>query len=487
MKYGALIALLAASTVSVWGQNEEDVFRYSQLESLGSVRSMAMGGAYGALGADLSVLTGNPSGLGLYRRGDVGITTGIASQRTKIRLESQLGTENQLHGAVTNIGIALSYPNVNPEWPVATLAVTHSKRANFHRTMAIEDVDMESSLLNTFLAQAQGHENTDLNNTWPYTAGLSWDTYLIDPAIDGNPTSYVSAIPIGGTRTSKTVEEEGFIGETNIGFGAGFKETLFLGVTLGIVNVDFEQTTDHHETPRVDSLSLIDWTYRENLIVEGSGVNFKAGLTFVATSWLRLGLAYHTRSRLMLTENYSTRITSAFKDGLSHEASSPINRFEYVILTPARWIASAAFILGKNGVISADYERINYASGRLKPSGFSGSEAYQFTSENEALQDAYGMSHITRVGAEFRLFQTWRLRFGTGMETTPYTPEANIQSQATRYLASTGVGYRSQKWYAGISYRRSWHEHDLYLFDGAEIATVGRTHSMVMFSLGARL
>ena len=35
----------------MWGQNEDDVFRYSYQESLGSARTMGMGGAFGALGA----------------------------------------------------------------------------------------------------------------------------------------------------------------------------------------------------------------------------------------------------------------------------------------------------------------------------------------------------------------------------------------------------------------------------------------------------
>ncbi|MGB1123225.1 MAG: hypothetical protein ACPG08_06845, partial [Flavobacteriales bacterium] len=72
-------------------QNEIDILRYSYQEALGSTRTMAMGGAFGALGADLASLNGNPAGIGMYRRGDAGVTTGFASKKAKININGQLG------------------------------------------------------------------------------------------------------------------------------------------------------------------------------------------------------------------------------------------------------------------------------------------------------------------------------------------------------------------------------------------------------------
>ena len=52
-------------------QNEVDVLRYSITQPTGSIRTMAMGGAFGALGADIASMGINPAGIGMYRRGDV--------------------------------------------------------------------------------------------------------------------------------------------------------------------------------------------------------------------------------------------------------------------------------------------------------------------------------------------------------------------------------------------------------------------------------
>jgi hypothetical protein len=102
------IAVLSFWTSCLFGQNETDIFRYSFTESLGSARTMGMGGAFGALGADLACLTGNPAGIGLYRRGDASLTTGFASQKTRLNVSGQFGNANQLSGSTTNLGIALT-------------------------------------------------------------------------------------------------------------------------------------------------------------------------------------------------------------------------------------------------------------------------------------------------------------------------------------------------------------------------------------------
>ncbi len=49
-------------------QNEEDILRYSVYQIGGNARAVALGGATGAMGADMSALSNNPAGLGLYRK-----------------------------------------------------------------------------------------------------------------------------------------------------------------------------------------------------------------------------------------------------------------------------------------------------------------------------------------------------------------------------------------------------------------------------------
>jgi len=470
-------------------QNEIDILRYSYQESLGTARSMSMGGAFGALGADLACLSGNPAGIGMYRRGDAGISTGLASQKTKVNIAGQFGNANQLSGSTTNLGIALSYPSVNPDWPVTTLAVTNTRRANYNERVRIDDAPLDGTLLDVFLGEAMGANPDELYNLSPFTSSLAWETYLLNPHPNNNPTDYISEIPSGGAYATKIIERSGHLNETNIGLGSGFQERLYIGASIGIVSVEFDEKAIHNERPRIDSLELAEWEYQELLTVEGSGVNFKVGINLALTNWLRAGVAYHTRSRIGFTDEYSTKIRSDFKDGESFDSSSPFNRLEYVVLTPSRLIASGAFILGKMGIITADYERVDYGSGMLKPQALSGPDPYNFETENEAASQLYNLSHAARVGCEFRIQQNWRLRAGAGMETSPFSPAAEIDTDASRYSGSMGFGYRTNAWYASATYRRSWHDRDIYLYspDLIEAGRLRKTHGMVVASLGFRM
>ena len=470
-------------------QNEIDILRYSYQESLGTARSMSMGGAFGALGADLACLSGNPAGIGMYRRGDAGISTGLASQKTKVNIAGQFGNANQLSGSTTNLGIALSYPSVNPDWPVTTLAVTNTRRANYNERVRIDDAPLDGTLLDVFLGEAMGANPDELYNLSPFTSSLAWETYLLNPHPNNNPTDYISEIPSGGAYATKIIERSGHLNETNIGLGSGFQERLYIGASIGIVSVEFDEKAIHNERPRIDSLELAEWEYQELLTVEGSGVNFKVGINLALTNWLRAGVAYHTRSRIGFTDEYSTKIRSDFKDGESFDSSSPFNRLEYVVLTPSRLIASGAFILGKMGIITADYERVDYGSGMLKPQALSGPDPYNFETENEAASQLYNLSHAARVGCEFRIQRNWRLRAGAGMETSPFSPAAEIDTDASRYTGSMGFGYRTNAWYASATYRRSWHDRDIYLYspDLIEAGRLRKTHGMVVASLGFRM
>ena len=54
-------------------QNEFDVLRYSNIEHYGDARFNAMGGSFGALGANMSSLSINPGGLGVFKSSDFSI------------------------------------------------------------------------------------------------------------------------------------------------------------------------------------------------------------------------------------------------------------------------------------------------------------------------------------------------------------------------------------------------------------------------------
>ena len=63
-------------------QNEVDALRYSFNDTPGTARSLGMGGAFGALGADNSAFWNNPAGLALYKRSTFEFSLGLHSRNT---------------------------------------------------------------------------------------------------------------------------------------------------------------------------------------------------------------------------------------------------------------------------------------------------------------------------------------------------------------------------------------------------------------------
>ena len=70
---------------------------------IGTARYVGMGGALGALGADISVISWNPAGIGLYRKNDIAFTFGGLWGKSSIQEENRgKGTVDQA-GFVYNI------------------------------------------------------------------------------------------------------------------------------------------------------------------------------------------------------------------------------------------------------------------------------------------------------------------------------------------------------------------------------------------------
>ena len=494
---GLIVFALAFSFLNntLSAQNETDVLRYSWTESLGSIRSTGMGGAYGSLGADLASSIINPAGIGMYRRGDASLSMGLHSSNTTTSLSSSISlpkTENDLSARIGSIGIALTIPSVNPDWPFITLAVSHHKRAILNQKLILDDSEFQQSLLGVFQGLATGVNNADLDEgEYPYNASLAWYTYLLDPDGDDDynyVTPYATEDPV---IVNRRIERSGKMGESQYSVGGTYREKISLGATLGTSRVYFTEESKHTETPIEPSSELAEWSYYESLVVDGTGIVARLGVIANISKWMRIGLAWHSPTRLKLRDTYSTSIHSIWKDGENYSENSPEGGYEYLIITPSKTIVSGSFLIGKMAILSADYETTNISNGKLKDiDSWLSPETYDFEAENTAVESSYNRIHEVRIGLEMRIAKNWRIRSGTGMATSPYSLESGVISNGTRYKASLGTEFRNESWYAGVSWTRSWFEEDLYFIDpelqGAP-ANISRSLGMLSIGAGKRL
>ena len=478
-------------------QNETDVLRYSWVDPLGSTRVMGMGGSFGALGADLGCLGINPAGLGMYRRGDLSVTAGLHAASTTAQWNTRQEEATGFASTISNVGIALTYPSVDADWPFFTVAFSHQNRMPFAQKVSVNGVPSESSLSALFVGQAlddaavYGYESTDdaLNNgdIFAYGASLAWRSDLLVP---DNDELYASAVE-GPVNVQRTIDRTGRMAETQIAFATAYQNKIYLGVTLGLPKVQFEERSVHQETPVSSGSDLGQWRFEEQLDIEGRGTLVRVGVLARVTKALRVGLAYQSRSRMTLLDTYSTTVRTSWLDGTEGAASSPISNIEYLVFTPSRLTASASFLMGKMGVINADYVRSDMRNGELRDANTFLSSGYDYEAENLAVDNGYQVVHAGRAGLELRTgdAKQARIRLGGGMTTSPFAGDA-VNANATRYHASVGAGYRVGNVHFSAAWRRAWHQEDYYFmgaFSDEVPGTLNRRASALVVGAGLRL
>ena len=101
------LALSALTAMTLSAQSAFDIYQLSQGDLRGTARFMSMGGAFTALGGDLTTLSQNPAGIGVYRYSEIGATLDINLQGVTSDFLSNKEKQNQTKVACNNFGLSL--------------------------------------------------------------------------------------------------------------------------------------------------------------------------------------------------------------------------------------------------------------------------------------------------------------------------------------------------------------------------------------------
>ena len=498
MKKKVFAILLCGLPLLINAQDAFDVLQMSQTELRGTSRFQSMAGAFGALGGDLSVLTQNPGGIGVYRSSDLGITLGLDFNSTK----AGVNTTNETKFNVNNVGYIGAIRLDSEAVPNLNFGFTYNRLNSFNRHYVGGVANIPSSMSN-YIADA-------FVNVPGFTDGDLYWTDDFDPYFDGyapwaavttfdmktNNGGYVGIINSNGGymqglygpgttgNAYYEVDERGHADEYNIAFGGNFANKVYWGLDFGILDLDYRSVQAYEEDltsayVMVDDEDLFlsdisnvgtraDWGLYNYLHTEGTGVNFKLGLIWKPIQQLRIGAAFHTPTYYDMRDTYYVEsMLDAYQDGNQlYRASKGSNdgydySSTYTIKTPWRFIGSLAGVVGTNGIISLDYEYVANETMRI---GDDRGNDYPDVTAN--VQDYFKPSHIIRIGGEWRLNPNWSLRAGYSYKTTQVEKgvddyEYNISTVGTNPAyqydntvqhITCGVGYRYKSFYTDLAY-----------------------------------
>lgn len=499
MKKKTIITALsvAACCFGVAAQGAIDAFTLSGTELRGTARYLSMGGAFGALGGDLTTLTQNPAGIGVYRSSEIGATLDVDAQRFTMRgTGSTPYTHKQTRVACNNFGYVGAVRTGSNLMPYFQWGATYNRINSFERYYRGYFPRINTSWSNYVATLSEGFKTDALLGTpdydpffdsnVPWISALAYNTMLINPVANpsGQQQRYVGLFKDGSTGDAQVeVREKGYVDEYSLNFGGNFVDMVYWGLGFGITDLSYTQWSYYDEqisnalVPNSMDSGLTngaaEWGIENVQRVSGTGFNVKFGLIFKPVNEFRLGLAVHSPTWYKL--NF---ISAAWVDyGLGQIESdghytfdSRIDKNDYdhtqegywsrKLNSPWRLMASAAGVIGGRFILSADYVYEAYPSMTV-------SDGYGVFEEiSEDVKQYYQAAHELRLGAEFRVTPAFSVRAGYGFKTTAakerarngydYIYTSGTQSMyefdGMRQNFSLGLGYRFGKFYADVAY-----------------------------------
>ena len=457
-----IIALLGLPGI-LQAQNEMDALRYSQFFYGSTARSMSMGGAFTALGGDFSSLGLNPGGIGVYRAGEFSITPVFNFQKSEANYMGTPSDEFKYSIGIENLGFVGAIRSGRESgWISTNFGVGFNRVNNFNRNIIMKGFNDQASLVDGFIyyADMDGYDQDGINPDLldPMWERLAYDTYIIDVFDEGEGPYYGAYWPYWeGTLQRQSRNYSGSMNEWTFSLGGNYDTKLYVGASLGIVSVNYSDRYSHTESDPEFLGDFREFTYKRRVITKGTGINFKFGAIYKPIEILRIGASLHLPTFYNMEDEESASMQSIFVGEPPYNAVPTTTTGakmgarikEYAIHTPLRANLGAAFLFGKAGLVSVDYEYVDYTTMRLRETD----GGYDFAYDNEIIREAFRPTHNIRLGGEVKM-NNIAFRGGYGIYMSPYE-KGQMNENSNYSVISAGVGLRESSFFLDFGYSLS--------------------------------
>ena len=415
-------ALTSASySQSLGYQNIATIF--SNNDQNGSARFVAMGGAFGALGGDVSSMIINPAGISVFNGNNAAIA--FQTRNTNIATNyygNSLMTQEDFFN-ISNAGAVFTFENnIDNEWSKFAFGVNFRISTDFENRFNAKGNSGFSSFDNFPLDESQTpilyniSENQELSNFY-----------------------------------------NGELSELNFVFSGVYEEKLHVGAGLNFYDINFSQQVVLKENNTDGNENTLSARFYQENFTNGVGFSLSAGFIYKPSKTIRLGLSYQSPTWFTeLIENTNIINNDGFFGDTEIEVSNdnviydntfggnlPFQELLYKLRTPAKITASTAIIFGKVGLISLDYSSKNYNGLYLSGDDFS--------QENLFFDNQLKRANSIHLGTEWRINQL-SLRGGFQYEESPYTNSV-LSNNLETY--SFGLGYNFGSIKLNLAYRKN--------------------------------
>lgn len=434
-------------------QDDSDLFDFSSIYYQGTAKSAAMGNAIGAVGSDFSAIAINPAGLGLFRKASFVYTPSFYAISTESNYKGSNNFDRDFKLHTNNIGLTWTQDINNGALNTVSFALGINKLNNYAFESYASGNNMHTSLIDAYatellengITSSSALENYSPNELYPL-----WETYVIDSI---GPNICTTFVPAGNINQEYGVSKRGASKEFTFASGFNFSEKLFLGVSVGIPYFDRKVTKEYKESNLAHDEAFKNWRQADHISSSGCGINAKVGAIVYPAKWVRLGASVSTPYLYKVSESWDTETNSSFSSG-NYSYQSPTGSYSYTVTTPFRFNASAAFIFGNYGMITGDYEYVDYS--KMRASSYD----FNYNNLNDLIKDKYSATSNIRIGSEWR-WQNLAFRAGYALYGSPFG-FSKEDLKTTSY--SCGFGFTHHRFTLDAAYvlSKRKNSYDLY-------------------------
>ncbi len=455
----------------------------------GTARYVGMGGAMDALGADLSTISGNPAGIGLFRSSQAKMSFGLVSQE---EAASFAGTD-KTRMSFDQAGFVYSMRTGKQSF--VNIALNYHKSSNFGQILsAAAALNGASQNKQSYIKEDNGVFDLSYDEDGIFSGtdgGGAYSSYLFN-AVDyayynalmseGNVTDGYKLFYYDATGYTFNRAHSGYIGNYELNISGNYNDQLYYGLTVGINDVHYNaysQYTEQLINSSNEALGTVTMT--DDRSITGTGFSVKAGVIVrpVAESPFRIGVSVASPTFYDLTSSYDIKFDNKASVGRFGYAGHN-ESYDFRLNTPWKFGLSAGSTIGNNIALGAVFEYADYGSldTRIKGNDYRDWDGYYYSTSssdremNTATKKTLKGVCTVKLGAEFRPDPSIAVRFGYNYVSPMYKTNAEkgvlVNSVNNSYTSTTdytnwkdtnritcGLGYTVDKFTIDLAYQYS--------------------------------
>lgn len=442
MKKKIIFGLMAMAAITANAQETYENANLMKPELTGTARYIGIGGAMEALGADISTISTNPAGIGLFRSSSVNLSFGLSSQQDV----TTYGSDHKTVPSFDQAGFVYSMRTNSRSF--LNFAFNYSKSRNFNQILNAAGklngsaqnkltynkfvgnddfiyIDKDGTLLSDYIQFSQ--------LDYLYANNINYDE---DEAGNGSFYGY------DGDAYDMYRAQSGYIGRYDFNISGNVNNRFYWGVTVGVQDVHYNAYSDYIESLGTSTVEVMDTRK-----ITGTGVDVKAGVIFrpVEESPFRIGLSVSTPTWYKLTTSNYTSM-SLLNGNVSQQLFAPEigESYEFKLYTPWKFGASLGHTVGNNLALGLSYEYADYSTADTRVIDgydyYGNEESYSEYATNQHTKNTLKGVSTIKAGLEFKPDPSLAVRLGFNY-VAPMYDKLGVKDGT---LDSYGVFYQSQ-------------------------------------------